>query len=57
MLLVLSNGSYLCVREFKNSLHELESAYPTAKIFLGRAFNSPGINWSNDSITDSYNMY
>ena len=34
-----------------NSLHEVKSAYPTAKIFLGGDFD---INWSSDSTTNSY---
>ena len=52
MLLLPSNGSYLCFRGFTK--FEVKSAYPTAKIFLGGKFNSPGIHWSNSSITDSY---
>ena len=40
--------------DLQNSLHEVKSAYPTAKIFLGGDFNSPGINWSSGAITNSY---
>ena len=40
--------------DLQNSLHKVKSAYPTAKIFLGGEFNSPGIHWSNSSIADSY---
>ena len=29
-------------------------AYPTAKIFLGGDFNSPGINWSDGTLSESY---
>ena len=35
-------------------MYDVKSAYPTAKIFLGGVFNSPGINWSNSSIRDLY---
>ena len=42
------------LEDLQNSLHEVKSAYPIAKIFLGGDFNSSGINWSNSSIIDSY---
>ena len=41
------------LEHLQNSLHKVKSAYCTAKIFLGD-FNSPGINWSNSSITELY---
>ena len=54
MFLLPFNGSYLCVRAFTKFMYDIKSAYPTAKIFLGGDFNSPGIIWSNSSITDLY---
>ena len=36
------------------SLSAIKSKYPAAKIFLGGDFNCPGIDWSNNSLTDSY---
>ena len=42
------------LEDLQNSLHEVKSAYSTAKIFLGGDFNSPGINWSSGSTTNSY---
>ena len=32
---------------------DIQLAYPTANIFLGD-FNSPGINWSDAALTESY---
>ena len=42
------------LEDLQNSLYEVKSAYPTAKIFLGGDFNSPSINWSSGAITNSY---
>ena len=42
------------LEDLQNSLHEVKSAYPTAKIFLGGDFNSPGINSSSGSIANSH---
>ena len=38
----------------QTSLHDIKSAYPTDKIFLGGDFNSPGINWSDSTLSESY---
>ena len=44
-MLLLPPMAHISVLESsQNSLHEVKSAYPTAKVFLGGAFNSPGIN-------------
>ena len=40
--------------DLQTSLYDIKSAYPTAKIFLGGDFNSPGINWSDVTLTESY---
>ena len=40
--------------DLQNSLHDIKSAYTTAKIFLGRNFNSPGINWTDGTLSDSH---
>ena len=42
------------LEDLQNLLCNIKSTYPTAKIFLEGDFNSPGINWSNSSITDFY---
>ena len=40
--------------DLQTSLHDIKSAYPTAKIFLVGDFNSPGINWSDSTLSESY---
>ena len=40
--------------DLQNSSHNVKSAYPMAKIFLGGDFNSPGINWSDGTLSDFY---
>ena len=42
------------LEDLQNSLYEVKSAFPTAKIFFGGDFNSPDINWSSGSTTNSY---
>ena len=42
------------LNDLQNSLHNVKSAYPMTKIFLGGDFNSPGINWSDGTLSDSY---
>ena len=52
-------GSFYCpphpsVTILAQSLSDVRTMYPSARIILGGDFNSPGINWLNKSLTTSY---
>ena len=55
-------GSFYCpphspitvLDELAQSISDIRTMYPSAKIIIGGDFNSPGINWSNKSLITSY---
>jgi len=40
--------------DLRNSLRQIRSQFPGAKIILGSDFNCPGVDWSAGTLTESY---
>ena len=40
--------------KLQDIISEIRNSHPTAKLFLGDNFNSPGINWHRKTLSDSY---
>ena len=40
--------------DLRNSLQQIRSQFPGAKIILGGDFNCPGVDWSTGTLTESY---